>query len=60
MSEVAQALRKARRVVALTGAGLSAESGIPTFRAPGGLWRIFSPQELATPEAFARNSRLVW
>jgi len=60
ISEVAQALRKARRVVALTGAGLSAESGIPTFRAPGGLWRIFSSQELATPEAFARNSRLVW
>ncbi len=47
-------------MVALTGAGLSAESGIPTFRGPGGLWRNFSAQDLATPEAFARNPRLVW
>jgi NAD-dependent deacetylase len=50
----------AKAVAVLTGAGISAESGIPTFRGPGGLWRNFSPQELATPEAFARNPRLVW
>lgn len=46
--------------MALTGAGISAESGVPTFRGPGGLWREFRPEELATPEAFARDPRLVW
>jgi NAD-dependent deacetylase len=50
----------ARRVVVLAGAGLSAESGIPTFRGAGGLWRNFRPEELATPQAFARDPRLVW
>jgi NAD-dependent deacetylase len=54
------ALREARAMVALTGAGISAESGIPTFRGAGGLWRNFSPEQLATPEAFARDPRLVW
>ena len=45
----------------LTGAGISAESGIPTFRdALTGLWARFRPEELATPEAFDRNPRLVW
>jgi NAD-dependent deacetylase len=47
-------------VVALTGAGISAESGIPTFRDAGGLWRNFRPDQLATPQAFARDPRLVW
>jgi NAD-dependent deacetylase len=47
-------------LVALTGAGISAESGIPTFRGAGGLWRSFRPEELATPEAFARDPKLVW
>lgn len=55
-----QALDEAERVVALTGAGISAESGVPTFRGPGGLWRNYSPERLATPEAFAENPRLVW
>jgi len=56
-----QRLRTARRVVALTGAGISAESGIPTFRdAQSGLWARFRPEELATPEAFRRNPELVW
>jgi NAD-dependent deacetylase len=51
----------ARCVVVLTGAGVSAESGIPTFRdAQTGLWARFKPEELATPHAFARNPRLVW
>ena len=54
------ALAEADRVVALTGAGISAESGIPTFRGPGGLWRNYLPEKLATPEAFAENPRLVW
>jgi NAD-dependent deacetylase len=48
-------------VVVLTGAGISAESGVPTFReAQKGLWAQYDPAELATPEAFARNPRLVW
>lgn len=55
------ALRAARRVVALTGAGVSAESGVPTFRdALTGLWARYRPENLATPEAFARDPALVW
>jgi len=49
-----------RRVVVLTGAGISAESGIPTFRGDAGLWRNYRVEDLATPEAFARNPLLVW
>jgi NAD-dependent deacetylase len=47
-------------MVALTGAGISAESGIPTFRGAGGLWRKFRPEELATPQAFARDPKFIW
>jgi NAD-dependent deacetylase len=47
-------------VVVLTGAGISAESGVPTFRGEQGLWRSFRPEELATPEAFRRDPALVW
>lgn len=50
----------AERIVVLTGAGVSAESGVPTFRGAGGLWNSYRPEELATPEAFARDPRLVW
>ncbi len=53
-------LAEAERVVVLTGAGISAESGVPTFRGTGGLWRQHRPEDLATPEAFARGPRLVW
>jgi NAD-dependent deacetylase len=53
-------LRTATKVLVLTGAGISAESGVPTFRGPGGLWNNFRPEDLATPEAFARDPRLVW
>jgi len=53
-------LAQAAVVTALTGAGISAESGIPTFRGPDGLWKDYKPEELATPEAFARDPRLVW
>lgn len=53
-------IAEAKRIVVLTGAGISAESGVPTFRGPGGLWKSFRPEELATPEAFARNPCLVW
>ena len=47
-------------VVVLTGAGISAESGVPTFRGAEGLWRTFRAEDLATPEAFERDPRLVW
>ena len=53
-------LGHAERIVVLTGAGVSAESGVPTFRGAGGLWKSRRPEELATPEAFARDPRLVW
>ena len=53
-------LSRAGSVCVLTGAGVSAESGVPTFRGPGGLWRQFRPEQLATPEAFFRDPLLVW
>lgn len=53
-------MARARRVAVLTGAGVSAESGVPTFRGAGGLWRTHRPEDLATPEAFARDPKLVW
>ncbi len=56
---VASTLRRARGVVVLTGAGVSAESGLPTFRGDGGLWRGHDPTRLATPEAFERDPALV-
>ena len=49
-----------RSVVVLTGAGISAESGVPTFRGEDGLWRRYCAEELATPQAFARQPTLVW
>jgi NAD-dependent deacetylase len=48
------------RVLVVTGAGVSAESGIPTFRGRDGYWRNLDPAKLATPEAFARDPELVW
>jgi len=48
------------RVLVLTGAGVSAESGIPTFRGKGGYWRNLDPTKLATPETFERDPQLVW
>jgi NAD-dependent deacetylase len=53
-------LKQARSVAVLTGAGVSAESGIPTFRDSNGLWRQFRAEQLATPEAFANDPELVW
>lgn len=53
-------LSKETKVVVLTGAGISAESGVPTFRGEDGLWKKFRPEELATFDAFMANPQLVW
>ncbi len=60
IEQAAARLRTARRVTMLTGAGVSAASGVPTFRGADGLWRQYRATELATPEAFARDPTLVW
>ena len=60
IAAVASRLAAATRVAVLTGAGVSVASGVPTFRGPDGLWRRFRPEELATPQAFARDPELVW
>lgn len=57
---VQQWVSEAGSIAVLTGAGISAESGVPVFRGPGGLWRKYRPEDLATPEAFAKDPRLVW
>ena len=53
-------LQSSTRILALLGAGLSASSGLPTFRGAGGLWRNNDATSLATPEAFDRDPGLVW
>ena len=53
-------LHEAQKVVVITGAGVSAESNIPTFRGAGGYWRRYEATSLATPEAFRSNPSLVW
>jgi len=58
--ETLNAFKKARSAAVLTGAGVSAESGVPTFRGKDGLWRNFRAEELATPSAFSRDPKLVW
>lgn len=64
MKRAREALRAVKAgegiVTVLTGAGISAESGVPTFRGAGGLWREHRAQDLATPEAFAKDPQLVW
>ena len=60
LADLAGRIRDARRLTILTGAGVSAASGVPTFRGPGGLWKQYRAEDLATPEAFARDPALVW
>jgi NAD-dependent deacetylase len=60
LSGAAEAIARSSRIAVLTGAGVSAESGIPTFRGAGGLWQGRDPMTLATPQAFAADPELVW
>jgi NAD-dependent deacetylase len=60
MHAVREWLRDASSIAVLTGAGVSAESGVPTFRGNNGLWKQYRAEELATPGAFARDPKLVW
>lgn len=60
MKSFREILANAKNVLILTGSGVSAESGIPTFRGAGGFWRKYQAQNLATPEAFDANPSLVW
>lgn len=53
-------LRDGASVAVLTGAGISAESGLPTFRGAGGWWKNYRAEDLATPEAFQKDPKLVW
>lgn len=60
LDRAAAIIRRATSLVVLTGAGISAESGVPTFRGAGGLWKTFRPEDLASPPAFARDPATVW
>jgi len=60
LARARELLHRAKRIAVLTGAGISAESGIPTFRGAGGLWKQFRAEDLATPQAFQRNPQLCW
>ncbi len=60
ISQLARRVEEASSITVLTGAGISAASGVPTFRGKEGLWRSYSPQDLATPEAFRKDPKLVW
>jgi NAD-dependent deacetylase sirtuin 5 len=60
INEFHETITSSTRILALVGAGLSASSGLPTFRGVGGLWREHDATELATPEAFDSHPALVW
>jgi len=60
LEEARALLAAAERICVLTGAGVSAESGVPTFRGEEGLWKSYRAEELATPRAFRRDPRTVW
>jgi len=60
INELKEIITSSKRITVLTGAGISAESGVPTFRGSGGIWRNYQVTDVATPQAFARDPELVW
>ena len=58
--DIRDKIASSKSVTVLTGAGISADSGVPTFRGAEGLWKNFRPEELASPDAFERDPKLVW
>jgi NAD-dependent deacetylase len=60
VTRLARQVKSAHKITMMTGAGVSAASGVPTFRGTGGLWRNHAPEKLATPQAFQRDPGLVW
>ena len=60
LEKIADLILNCNSCVVLTGAGISAESGVPTFRGKEGLWGKFKPEELATMDAFMANPEIVW
>ncbi len=60
IAELAGRIHADTRITVITGAGVSAASGVPTFRGSEGLWKNYAPEKLATPDAFRRDPRLVW
>ncbi len=60
IQQAANVIAKSKHIAALTGAGISAESGIPPFRGPGGLWEKYDPEEYATIDVFHTNPEKAW
>ena len=60
IQQAAQAIARGRHVIAVTGAGISVESGIPDFRSPGGIWDTYPPEDYATIDAFMAAPDRVW
>ena len=60
ITDIRNKILSAQSLTILTGAGVSADSGVPTFRGADGLWKNFRPEELASPDAFERDPKLVW
>jgi len=60
LEQLADRIQPETRITVMTGAGVSAASGVPTFRGPDGIWKKYRAESLATPEAFERDPKLVW
>ena len=60
LEQLAERIQSGTRITVMTGAGVSAASGVPTFRGPDGIWKKYRAESLATPEAFQKDPKLVW